>query len=152
MGQRLLRQQGQPATNSPCCSPGAAGSAGPVVLHVNREKGERFGAKLQWSSGPPTGLRIVAVLPGSPLERAARAEGMDVDSLAKAVIVEVNGITGNQRRMDSELDTLRAELVIHPLENDAAPLLSVLSPTSAAQVGDTTPGSMVLGRPASEPL
>mmetsp|Transcript_58850 Transcript_58850/g.164371 ORF Transcript_58850/g.164371 Transcript_58850/m.164371 type:complete len:150 (+) Transcript_58850:221-670(+) len=93
-----------------------------VRLLVEKAKGERNGALLKWVSGPPRGIRLLAVEPGSALERAAHARCLEGKQLAGSTIVAANGVVGCHRLMDAALGQLTVELVVH-MPTEISPLL-----------------------------
>mmetsp|Transcript_32659 Transcript_32659/g.93730 ORF Transcript_32659/g.93730 Transcript_32659/m.93730 type:complete len:205 (+) Transcript_32659:85-699(+) len=101
----------------------------PILLRAQRGRGERYGAKLQWTLGPPSGLLLLDMLPGCALHAAAAAAGLRGRATG-GTIISVNGVSGNQRLMDAEFDRSSIELLIVPsalTEDDNAPLLQTAS-------------------------
>merc|ERR1712150_442333 len=116
-----------------------------------KEKGERYGFKLQWVRGPPRGLRILGVAEGSVLEQAGRAAGVDASRLAGGIIVSANGVSENRRLMDAELDRLAVDLIVE-VPAEQKPLLGSEeahgSGMTAASSGSPSceAGASVIGR------
>mmetsp|Transcript_57959 Transcript_57959/g.188523 ORF Transcript_57959/g.188523 Transcript_57959/m.188523 type:complete len:188 (-) Transcript_57959:101-664(-) len=96
----------------------AEGSEDLLKLHVGKGRGERYGAKLQWAPGSPSGLLILDLCAGGSMERVVREGGL-WGKVVGGTIFSVNGVAGNQRLMDAEMDQSSIELLIRPPSSGA---------------------------------
>eukprot|EP00929_Paragymnodinium_shiwhaense_P068136 TRINITY_DN34241_c0_g1_i3.p1 TRINITY_DN34241_c0_g1~~TRINITY_DN34241_c0_g1_i3.p1 ORF type:complete len:152 (-),score=23.06 TRINITY_DN34241_c0_g1_i3:183-638(-) len=108
-------------------------------LSASRRPGERLGARLKWVSGPALGIQVMQVLDDGALARAAAEKGINPERLVAGTIVAVNGVSGNHRALDAQLDCCDLEIVVLvPIED--VPLLD-----SGEGAGDALPEACCSG-------